>query len=391
VKWEKYSYVTMKGKGNEIRKLQIVKCQTPPGQLFRHLMALMETFPAHQLRASWQNEAYKDICSNLPANHAVCVHDYSKNYRCSDKKEIQSSYFQRNEVSIHVSIIKRHRTAEDDTPENIITEQFFVISYDLKHDRHFTSFVQKCIASYLQSLNLDVKVMHEFCDGCSAQYKSRNCMGDVSCNSLGYDTLIRNYHETSHAKGPQDAAGGIIKRLADTAVLRGKTTIQNAEDFYNFANDSLEIPKSGIYHKRIFRYIKEIPRIEINDAEYKPVKENLKIHQIVSNTSRPSILLTRNISCYRCVQCVHGATDTCGIADEIGGPRLQTMLARNDCIVHENDVVAVYTADPTCEYYILKVTRSPTILETNKSDSWGNTFAKGTHACSRRVVLQQEQ
>jgi len=41
--------------------------------------------------------------------------------------------------------------------------------------------------------------------------------------------------------------------------------------------------------------------------------------------------------------------------------------------------VAVYTADPTCEYYILKVTRSPTILETNKSDSWGNTFAKGTH------------
>lgn len=36
----------------------------------------------------------------------------------------------------------------------------------------------------------DIQVMHEFTDGCSAQYKSRNCMGDVSTrrSDLGYST-----------------------------------------------------------------------------------------------------------------------------------------------------------------------------------------------------------
>jgi hypothetical protein len=40
-----------------------------------------------------------------------------------------------------------------------------------------------------------------------AQYKSRNCMGDVSRmqGELGYSKIIRNFYETSHAKGPQDA------------------------------------------------------------------------------------------------------------------------------------------------------------------------------------------
>jgi len=86
--------------------------------------------------------------------------------------------------------------------------------------------------------------------------------GDVchACTGLGYEALIKNYHETSNAKGPQDAAGGILKRQADIAVLQGKTTIQNAENFFNFAKENLETPKSCIYSKRTFKYVDEIPK-----------------------------------------------------------------------------------------------------------------------------------
>jgi len=384
IQWEKYSYVPQKGKGEEIiRKLQIVKCQTSPGQLFKYLIELLEQFPAHQFRAIWQNDAYKDIRTNLPANHAVCVHDFSENYRCTEKTEIQSSYFKRNEVSIHVSIIHRHRTADDDSPDEIVSEQFFVISNDHKHDRYFTAYVQESIAAYLKSLDLDIKVMHEFCDGCSSQYKSRNCMGDVchACTGLGYDALIRNYHETSHAKGPQDAAGGIQKRQADIAVLRGKTTIQNAEDFFNFAKENLETPKSGIYSKRTFKYVDEIPRNGFQERDYKPVKENRKIHQIVATKSNTAVLLVRDISCYKCVQCVEGRTDACELTGEIGPPKLQSMITssyvRSVDTMKENDVVAVFTDDPSCDFYLLKVKRGPTVLETEKSDNWGNTFDAG--------------
>ncbi|CAC5395949.1 unnamed protein product [Mytilus coruscus] len=42
---------------------------------------------------------------------------------------------------------------------------------------------------------------------------------------------------TKQLKSPQDAAGGLLKRQADIAVLRGRATIQNASDLYNFAKD----------------------------------------------------------------------------------------------------------------------------------------------------------
>ncbi|VDI56517.1 Hypothetical predicted protein [Mytilus galloprovincialis] len=127
---------------------------------------------------------------------------------CSAREEIQSSYFQRTEVSLHVSIIYRHAVLEydgkDSTTENpnIIKEHFFVVSNDDKHDHHFVHEVQNQIKEYLNSISYNVSTMHEYTDGCQCQYKSRHCMGDVSNGQqdFGYDRLIRNYFETSHAK-----------------------------------------------------------------------------------------------------------------------------------------------------------------------------------------------
>jgi hypothetical protein len=75
---------------------------------------------------------------------AIVVHDFSENYRCTERIELQSSYFQRSEVSIHVSIIHRHAVLEyDSVPDSEIgTEQFFAISDDLQHDRFFVAEVQ---------------------------------------------------------------------------------------------------------------------------------------------------------------------------------------------------------------------------------------------------------
>lgn len=70
-------------------------------------------------------------------------------------------------------------------------------------------------------IGYEAKVMHEWMVGCSAQYKSRHCMGDVAHSSthFGYIT-IRNYFETSHAKGPQDGAGANLKHKADMVVIK---------------------------------------------------------------------------------------------------------------------------------------------------------------------------
>ena len=94
---------------------------------------------------------------------------------------VQSAYFQKTEVSVHVSVIHRHALLEydgidslDDNPE-IITEHFYVISPDQQHDQHFVHEVRKQIDYYLKSISYPVDTMHEFTDGCAALYKSRHC------------------------------------------------------------------------------------------------------------------------------------------------------------------------------------------------------------------------
>ena len=84
-------------------------------------------------------------------------------------------------------------------------------------------FIQKFVTKNYnyKIVGYDVKIMQEWTDGCSAQYKSRHCMGDVaqSSSDFGYMT-IRNFFETSHAKGPQDGAGANQKHKADMAVIK---------------------------------------------------------------------------------------------------------------------------------------------------------------------------
>ena len=92
VSWEKYEYVKVNVKGGKtINKIQLIKQTSKPGELFDYLIKLLETFPGHQARANWQNQQYKNLIHSLPFGHAICLHEYSENYRCSDRTEIQSS------------------------------------------------------------------------------------------------------------------------------------------------------------------------------------------------------------------------------------------------------------------------------------------------------------
>jgi hypothetical protein len=99
------------------------------------------------------------------------------------------------------------------------------------------------------------------------------------------------------------------------AVLRGSKIIQNAKDFFDFVDNKLRIPQSGIYKRPVFRYAEEIPGDKIPD--YKPVYQNRKIHQI-SSTGTTEKLQVRPLSCYECVGCLEGELENCGNKTLIG-------------------------------------------------------------------------
>ena len=171
------------------------------------------------------------MLGNLPLGHVLCVHDYSEGYACRKQDETQSEYFDVAKVSLHVSILYRHAIKATDGVQstNVHTEEepqtvkehIFVISDDPGQDHNSIHRVQELINQYLtEDLGCEVRKMHEFTDRCAAQYKSQRCSGDLSCSLADYGYSIqRNFFETSHAKGEQDAAGSHIKQKVSQAVL----------------------------------------------------------------------------------------------------------------------------------------------------------------------------
>lgn len=83
----------------------------------------------------------------------------------------------------------------------VLKDHVFVISDNPVQDFDSVHHAQRLIAKYLsQDLKLAVKKMHEFTDGCAAQYKSRHCIGDLSCCVADFGFPIqRNCFEISHA------------------------------------------------------------------------------------------------------------------------------------------------------------------------------------------------
>lgn len=120
----------------------------------------------------------------------------------------------------------------------------------------------------MQSFIKSVKCIYIYL--CNLNYLTS---GDVALSTLdlGYSAMSRNFFETSHAKGPQDAAGGLVKNQIDLAVHRGNS-IQSAHDLYTYAQAHLTSVKSGTTKQRIFRYLDKVSRPP--SLSFKPVKEN---------------------------------------------------------------------------------------------------------------------
>lgn len=99
---------------------------------------------------------------------------------------------------------------------------------------------------------------------------------------MGIPRLLEKQFQTSHARGPQDAAGGFIKKEADLAVIRGTHAIQSLRDLFDFAQSNLSpTADSSKCSRRLFRYVDSVNRDR--DRNFLPVKDNRKNHQVRSS------------------------------------------------------------------------------------------------------------
>lgn len=88
--------------------------------------------------------------------------------------------------------------------------------------------IQELINKYLtEDLGYKVIKLHEFTDGCAAQYKSRHCLGHLSCSLADFGYLIQcDFFETSHTKGEWDAAGSRIAQKVSKQCFKGLPSLK---------------------------------------------------------------------------------------------------------------------------------------------------------------------
>lgn len=130
-------------------------------------------------------------------------------------------------------------------------------------------------------------------------------MGDLSCSLADYGYLIqRNFFETSHAKGEQDAARSHIKQKVSQAVLRRTTTIKNAKEMYDYQLQNFCHPavstfstrtKSVQLKRRIFFHAPNSGEGAVQrnrpGRQFKTFKGIRKLHYVKSLTQQEKLLV----------------------------------------------------------------------------------------------------
>ena len=112
----------------------------------------------------------------------------------------------------------------------------------------------------------------------------------------------RNYFETSHAKGRQDAVGAHIKQKAGLAVVRREATIQSAEQLCSFLSSSFTeaVRKESDLRRKVFFYVKK-HEVNRKGRKFSEVQGNRKIHCIKPKLNESGILLVNTRPCMSCI------------------------------------------------------------------------------------------
>ena len=153
--------------------------------------------------------------------------------------------------------------------------------------------------------------------------KSRHCVGDLSCSLADFGFIIqRNYFETSHAKGEQDAAGSHVKQKVSQAVLTRLATINGTKAMHKFLTEKFTQPAASSFtassnsvqlKRRVSFYVpgKGEGAVIRNrpGRKFKEVKGIRKLHCIKSGSEQEEVL-ARQRSCY-CISCILDDEENC--------------------------------------------------------------------------------
>jgi hypothetical protein len=268
----------------------------------------MKEYPEHAFRAAWQQKQMGTCIDKLSQRTVAVVMDFSENYSCVFQSEVQSGFFDRNQVTVHPMMCYYKDTVED--KDILVKHAIIGISEETKHDADLAIAFENKALETLESRGVNIEEVHEWTDGCAAQYKGKKAFADISLRKR--PPVTRNYFETSHGKNVCDGLGATVKNACYRAVVSNKKVIGNANDVYKFCQDNLQMETAdtdrNTVSRREFVFIENVSRNR-PESNVKTLAGTRKLHSVKS-VGKGYELCTRNLSCY-CDACVKGQESDC--------------------------------------------------------------------------------
>lgn len=263
-------------------------------ELIESANSSLSKFLEHDFNARHQFVQIKKIKETLKENEAVLHIDFSENYSCKYASEIQSAHFgaSKPQISLHTCVLYYKKGNE------ILHKSFVTVSNDLAHG---PSAIWAHLKPVITELKKEVQPLNSLSfvsDGPTTQYRNKTNFYLLMHFGQKYNInkISWNFTEAGHGKSAADGVGGALKKMADTAVSHGYD-ILNAEQL-------VDVLLKTNPESKISLFIVDKFDITANNGiapqNLKPIKNTMRIHQIIWYLSNFRVLNLRFLSCLDC-------------------------------------------------------------------------------------------
>ena len=275
-----------------------IERKTVPLEEFTPLFAAkLSKFIYHDFIKTQQSQFLKNRKELLLDGEIIVICDFAENYSFVLQDEMQAFHWNNSQCTIHPFVVY-YKDGND--LRNI---SFVVISDVLNHD---TVAVQLFITKLLDFLKpkLEIRKCIFMSDGAASQYKNRKNFSCICGFKDKYNVEIEwHFFATSHGKGPCDAIGGTVKRMAARASLakEHEHPITNPRQLYDWLTNC-EKTKMSFCFVTTDEYKKASKKFSSQFKKAKPIPGTQKHHcfipisstqiatKLFSNSNEPSKL-----------------------------------------------------------------------------------------------------
>ncbi|KAL0829618.1 hypothetical protein ABMA28_003124 [Loxostege sticticalis] len=290
-------------------------------------------FKKHIFIMRHQQEQYQKIINNLNENEAVIICDYSENYDCKMRDEVQALHYgaSKHLVALHTGAIfwqanmQSFCTISENNghrPENIwahltpILDEIRMKTPDVKIIHFYSdgptsqgrNTKPRCVAlrcrtakiggvarSYTRRATPILALRQRnavMCVGRQYRQKGNFCLLSVLPKEMGFEYCTWSFSESGHGKSIADGIGGSVKRTLDKHVSFGADAT-NATQIYNILSECMKSVKIFLIDDiKVDEYTIKLPN------NLRTLIGTLKLHQVITLKHDATKINFRDLSCF---------------------------------------------------------------------------------------------